>query len=125
MWSAATVRVLGAGVADEKFLSECSALIGDHEEWVLQSASTGRHGERHATRGLRKDRAMAVSDLASMPSDRAIVFASGCRPVVIRTRSWKDGPHAGAVREAQADQAQVEQAQADQALLEATQEEAE
>jgi hypothetical protein len=47
MWSAATVRVLGAGVADEKFLSECSDLIGDHEEWVLQSASNGRHGERH------------------------------------------------------------------------------
>jgi len=98
MWSAATVRVLGAGVADEKFLAECSALIGDHEEWVLQSATTGRHGERQATRALRKDRAMAVSDLASMPSDRAIVFASGSRPVVIRTRSWKDGPHADTVR---------------------------
>jgi type IV secretory pathway TraG/TraD family ATPase VirD4 len=102
MWSAATVRVLGAGVADEKFLAECSALIGDHEEWVLQSASTGRRGERQSTRALRKDRAMAVSDLASMPSDRAIVFASGSRPVVIQTRPWQDGPHADAVREAQA-----------------------
>jgi type IV secretory pathway TraG/TraD family ATPase VirD4 len=102
MWSAATIRVLGAGVADEKFLSECSALIGDHEEWVLQSASTGRSGERQATRALRKDRAMAVSDLASMPSDRAIVFASGSRPVVIQTHPWQNGPHADAVRQAQA-----------------------
>lgn len=110
MWSAATVRVLGAGVADEKFLSECSALIGDREEWVLQSASTGRHGERQATRALRKDRAMAVSDLASMPSDRAIVFASGCRPVVIQTCPWRDGPHADAVREAQAERCGAEQA---------------
>ena len=105
MWSAATIRVLGAGVADEKFLAECSALIGDHEEWVLQSASAGRGGERQATRALRKERAMAVSDLASMPADRAIVFASGSRPVVIRTRPWKDGPDADAVRHAQAQQA--------------------
>ena len=102
MWSAATIRVLGAGVADEKFLAECSALIGDHEEWVLQSASTGRRGERQATRALRKDRAMAVSDLASMPSDRAIVFASGSRPVVIKTIPWTNGPHSAAVRDAQA-----------------------
>jgi hypothetical protein len=101
MWSAATIRVLGAGVADEKFLSECSALIGDHEEWVLQSATAGRHGERQSTRALRKDRALAVSHLASMPSNRAIVFASGSRPIVIETRSWKDGPHAAEVRAAQ------------------------
>ena len=105
MWSAATVRVLGAGVADERFLSECSALIGDHEEWVLQSSSTGRGGERQSTRSLRKDRALAVSHLASMPSDRAIVFASGSRPVVIETRPWMEGPWASEVREAQAEAA--------------------
>lgn len=88
LWSAATIRVLGAGVADEKFLSEFSALIGDHDEWILQSVYTGRRGERQLTRSLRKERTLAVSDLASLPRDRAIVIASGCRPVIIETKPW-------------------------------------
>jgi type IV secretory pathway TraG/TraD family ATPase VirD4 len=100
MWSAATIRVLGAGVADEKFLSEFSALVGDHEEWVLQSVYTGRNGEQQLTRSLRKERALAVSDLASLPTDRAVVFTSGSRPVVIETRPWMDGPHAADIRAA-------------------------
>jgi type IV secretory pathway TraG/TraD family ATPase VirD4 len=87
LWSAATIRVLGAGVADEKFLSEFSALIGDHDEWILQSVYTSR-GQRQVSRGLRKERTLAVSDLASLPKNRAIVIASGCRPVVIETRPY-------------------------------------
>ena len=100
MWSAATIRVLGAGVADEKFLSEFSALVGDHDEWVLQSVYTGRNGERQLTRSLRTQRALAVSDLATLPKNRAIVFASGSRPVVIQPRPWMDGPHAAGIRAA-------------------------
>ena len=48
MWSAATIRVLGAGVADEKFLSEFSSLIGDHEDWALQSVYLARAGSGSA-----------------------------------------------------------------------------
>jgi type IV secretory pathway TraG/TraD family ATPase VirD4 len=91
--------VLGAGVADEKFLAEFSDLVGDHEEWIVQSVSTGR-GERQVTRSLRKERTLAVSHLASMPKERAIVFASGSRPVVIETVPWQDGPHATEIRAA-------------------------
>jgi type IV secretory pathway TraG/TraD family ATPase VirD4 len=100
MWSAATIRVLGAGVADEKFLSEFSSLIGDREEWIFQSTYTSSRGDRQRTHSLRKDRALAVSDLASLPKDRAIVFASGSRPVVIATVPWMDGPHAAGIRAA-------------------------
>jgi type IV secretory pathway TraG/TraD family ATPase VirD4 len=87
LWSAATIRVLGAGVADEKFLSEFSALIGDHDEWVLQSVYTGGRDQQRS-RGLRKERTLAVSDLASLPKNRAILIASGSRPVVIETKPW-------------------------------------
>ena len=100
MWSAATIRVLGAGVADEKFLSEFSSLIGDHEDWVLQSVHTSSRGDRQRAESLRKERALAVSDLASLPRNRAVVFASGARPVVIRTVPWMDGPHAAAIKAA-------------------------
>ena len=98
LWSAANVRVLGAGVADEKFLSEFSSLVGDYEEWIIQSVSTGRHGERQVSRTLRKERALAVSDLASSPKERAVVFASGSRPVVIETVPWQDTPYARDIR---------------------------
>lgn len=100
LWSAANVRVLGAGVADEKFLSEFSALVGDYEEWIVQSVNTGRHGERQVSRTLRKERALAVSHLASLPKERAIVFASGSRPVVIETVPWQDSPYADDIRTA-------------------------
>jgi len=100
LWSSATIRVLGAGVADEKFLAEFSALVGDHEEWVLQSVYTGRNGEQQRTRSLRKERTLEVADLASLPKNRAVVFASGSRPVVIETRPWMDGPHAAGIRAA-------------------------
>ncbi len=100
MWSAATIRVLGAGVADEKFLSEFSSLIGDHEDWALQSVYLSSRGERQRTQSLRRERSLAVSDLATLPRDRAIVFASGSRPVVIRTVPWMEGPHAFEIREA-------------------------
>lgn len=102
LWSAATIRVLGAGVADERFLAEFSALVGDHEEWIVQSVSTGR-GERQVTRSLRKERTFAVSHLASLPKERAIVFASGSRPIVIETVPWQDGPHAAGIRAALAE----------------------
>ena len=100
MWSAATIRVLGAGVADEKFLSEFSSLIGDHEDWVLQSMYTSSRGDRQRTQSLRKERALAVSDLASLPRNRAVVFASGSRPVVIRTVPWMDGQYAAEIKAA-------------------------
>lgn len=105
LWSAATVRVLGAGVADERFLAEFSALVGDHEEWIVQSVSTGRGGGRQVTRTLRKERSLAVSHLVSLPKERAIVFASGSRPVVIETVPWQDGPHAAEIRAALAEAA--------------------
>ena len=100
MWSAATIRVLGAGVADEKFLSEFSSLIGDHEDWVLQSVHTSSRGDRQRAQSLRKERALAVSDLASLPRNRAVVFASGSRPVVIRTVPWMDGQYAAEIKTA-------------------------
>jgi type IV secretory pathway TraG/TraD family ATPase VirD4 len=100
MWSAATIRVLGAGVADEKFLSEFSSLIGDHEDWVLQSVHTSSRGDRQRAQSLRKERALAVPDLASLPRNRAVVFASGSRPVVIRTVPWMDGQYAAEIKAA-------------------------
>jgi hypothetical protein len=41
-----------------------------------------------------------VSDLASLPRNRAIVFASGTRPMLIETTPWQTGPHAAEINAA-------------------------
>jgi hypothetical protein len=103
LWSAATIRVLGAGVADQKFLAEFSELIGYHDEWIRQSVSTGRYGDRQTTRSVRRERTLESADLASLPKNRAVVFTAGSRPVVIETQPWMSGPHAADIRAALAD----------------------
>ena len=39
-----------------------------------------------------------VDALAALPRGRAIVFASGSRPTLIRTQPWMTSPHAERVR---------------------------
>ncbi len=103
LWSASTIRVLGAGVADQKFLAEFSELIGSHDEWIRQSVSLGRYGDRQVTRSVRKERTLEAADLASLPKDRAIVVTAGSRPVIIETQPWMTGPHAAQINAALAD----------------------
>jgi hypothetical protein len=103
LWSAATIRVLGAGVADQKFLAEFSELIGNHDEWIRQSVSQGRYGDRQVTRSVRRERTLEAADLASLPKDRAVVFTAGARPIVIETQPWMSGPHAADINAALAD----------------------
>ena len=103
LWSAATIRVYGGGVADvggEQFLTKLSALIGDHDEWIRQSYSFGP-GSRQTTRGQRKEHTLPAADLASLPRGRAVVIASGSRPIAIRTVPWMERPYANRLRMSQ------------------------
>lgn len=103
LWSAATIRVYGGGVAEagSDFLSKISlGLIGEHDEWIRQSYSYGP-GSRQTTRGQRKERTLPAADLASLPFGRAIVFASGSRPIAFKTIPWMDRPYAAQLRAAQ------------------------
>ena len=96
LWSAANIKVYGGGVSEAGFLEDLSRMIGDYDRQA-SSVSTGR-GHRTVSQQLHRERILDVADLAALPKGRAVVFASGSRPTLIRTQPWMTGPHADAVR---------------------------
>jgi len=96
LWSAANVRVYGGGVAEPEFLAEVSQLVGDYDA-PSASTSTGRSG-RSTSHSTRRERVLEVAELAALARGRAVVFASGAPPALVRTLPWMEGPHAEAVR---------------------------
>ncbi len=95
LWSASNVKVYG-GVSEEAFLESLSKLIGDYDR-LSSSTSYGR-GQRTVSQQLHRVRILDVADLGALPKGRAVVFASGSRPTLIRTVPWMAGPHAADVQ---------------------------
>jgi len=100
LWSAANVRALGAGLAEERFLAEASALIGDRDV-VHRSANTGRGG-RGTSASLHREPILAVSDLAKLPIGRAVMMASGMPPTLLRLVHHSETDYAAKVQASQA-----------------------
>lgn len=46
----------------------------------------------------RRERLLQVSDLGAMPPGRALVLASGTKPVLVETIPWWEGPYATEVK---------------------------
>jgi type IV secretory pathway TraG/TraD family ATPase VirD4 len=86
LWASSTVRVFGGGNASNTFLRDLSELIGDYE-YTERSEST-HDGKRSLNRSRNSERIMDVSDLASLTLGRMVVFASGCRPALVRSIPW-------------------------------------
>ncbi len=101
LWSSASIRVYGGGEVDPRFLDTLSQLIGDYEARTTSvNVQRGRAGSRSTTTSTRVERILDVSDLAALPMGRAVVFASGSRPILVQTEPWYAGPHAQRVQAA-------------------------
>ena len=96
LWSASNVKVYGGGVDEDAFLEHLSKVIGDFDAQT-SSVSYGK-GHRQVSQQLHRERILDVADLAALPKGRAVVFASGSRPTLIKTAPWMTGRHAEAVR---------------------------
>lgn len=98
LWSASNVKVYGGGVSEVPFLEDLTKMIGQYDV-ERSSATTGAgRGGRSVSRHLNRENILDVDALASLPRGRAIVFASGTRPTLIRTQPWMTSPHAERVR---------------------------
>lgn len=98
LWSASNVKVYGGGVSEVPFLEDLSKMIGQYDV-ERSSATTGAgRGGRSVSRHLNRENILDVDALAALPRGRAIVFASGTRPTLIRTQPWMTSPHAERVR---------------------------
>lgn len=90
LWSAATLRIVGGGLAERQFLSDVSVLTG--ERWVQRrSVGTSRNGN---TSNVSSERQAILSpdDIAALPEWRAVLVPSGDYPVLIRTIPWWKRP---------------------------------
>lgn len=96
LWSAANIAVYGGGVKERDFLDTLAGIIGDYDKTTRSISVGNRH--RNTTQQLTRERILDVADLAAMPTGRAIVFAAGARPTLIRTQPWMTSPHADAVQ---------------------------
>lgn len=86
LWGASTIQVFGGGNASNTFLRDLSERIGDYE--YVERSTSSRGGQRNVSTSRRSERIMDVSDLGSLTLGRMIVFASGCRPALVRSTAW-------------------------------------
>ncbi len=85
LWSAATVKLIGAGVHDSSFCEDISRLVGEHDEqtWSYQS---GRGGSTSIS--TRRERIFSAADVARLTKAEAILLSAGRRAGLIRLLPW-------------------------------------
>jgi type IV secretory pathway TraG/TraD family ATPase VirD4 len=106
LWSAATVKLIGAGVHDPEFCEHVSRLIGDHDvpTWSSQS---GRGGSS-TSMSTRRDRILSAADIAALPKTSAVLISSGRKPGLITLLPWyaeRDGDYGSDAINAHAEEA--------------------
>jgi type IV secretory pathway TraG/TraD family ATPase VirD4 len=86
MYTAATIRIIGAGQADTKFLEKLSKLAGSHHKTRYSSTS----GSGKATRNVSTspESVLDVDDLAALTTGEVLVQSSGARPFLGKTIPW-------------------------------------
>ena len=110
LWSAATVKLIGAGVHDPSFCEDLSRLVGDHDvaTWTHQH---GRHG--HVSTSTRPERILCAADIARLHKTQAVLLSAGRRAGMLRLLPWytEHDDHAQAIKESAAEAtAQVREA---------------
>ncbi|MFC5128152.1 type IV secretory system conjugative DNA transfer family protein [Pseudoclavibacter helvolus] len=96
LWSASNIKVYGGGVDEPAFMKSMSDVIGDRDRQTSTTSYT--RGQRTVSHNVNRERILDVDDLTAFPKGRAIVFASGSRPVLAKTVPWMSGPHSEAVK---------------------------
>ncbi len=86
LWSAATIKLVGAGVHDASFCEDVSRLIGDHDvpTWSDQRGS----GSRSSTLSTRRDRILSAAHIAALPKTEAVLISSGRIPGLLQLMPW-------------------------------------
>jgi type IV secretory pathway TraG/TraD family ATPase VirD4 len=87
LWSAATVKLVGAGVDDHGFLQRLSGLIGDHYvERVSVSHSRGQGSSRQYATA--REPVLSPAALRALTREQAVLLSSGRRAGLGRLHPW-------------------------------------
>ena len=93
LWSAATVKLVGAGVDDHDFLRRLSGLIGEHDVEKL-STSHGRGTGPARQYSTTREPVLPVSTLRALPRTHAVLLATGRRAGLGELQPWYREPDA-------------------------------
>lgn len=93
LWSAATVKLIGAGIDDAKLAEDLSRLTGEHDVPV---GSLTRDGSGLASwqTSTRRQRVLEPAQIRALSKGTALLLATGIPIAMIRLRPWYEGPHA-------------------------------
>ena len=96
LWSAATVKLVGAGVDDHEFLRRLSGLIGDHDVEKTAVTHTRGHGPSRQFSTTREP-VLPASTLRALPRTHAVLLATGRRAGLGELLPWYREDHAAAI----------------------------
>ncbi|MEF9915590.1 TraM recognition domain-containing protein [Streptomyces sp. P5-A9] len=95
LWSAATIKLLGAGLDDADFVQKVSTLVGQHDVRT-PSISRSKDGTSRSY-SYRQESILPPDKIRALPKGTALLLATGVRPALIRLRPWYKEPGAGAI----------------------------
>ncbi|MEV8031600.1 TraM recognition domain-containing protein [Streptomyces sp. NPDC086182] len=95
LWSAATVKLLGAGLDDADFVQKISTLVGQHDV-KTPSVSRSRDGSQRSY-SYRQESILPPDKIRALPKGTALLLATGTRPALIRLRPWYKEPGAALI----------------------------
>lgn len=97
IYSATSVKIIGSGLDEERFLRDVSTIIGDYRYDTVNASTSERGRSLSISPDGGKEPILTPSELAAMPIGRAIVKRAGAPACLIKTVRWMEGPHADAV----------------------------
>jgi len=86
LWSAATVKLLGAGLDDADFGDRVSRLIGERR--VNETSVSHGGSGRSVSTTMRRERIMDTAQVRAMPKGTALLLATGVPIGLIRLQPW-------------------------------------
>lgn len=94
LWSAATIKLVGAGIDDARHAEDISRLIGEHDVAV---ASTSRDpgGYTSWSTSVHRRRIMDPGQVRAIRRGQALLLATGAKPALVDLQPWYTSPRAG------------------------------
>ncbi|MFI2077674.1 type IV secretory system conjugative DNA transfer family protein [Streptomyces triculaminicus] len=92
LWSASTVKLLGAGLDDADFVEKVSRLVGEHK--VKETSVSHSSSGRSTSTSRQRERIMEPAQIRALPKGRALLLATGVPVGLVKLRPWYAEPGA-------------------------------
>jgi type IV secretory pathway TraG/TraD family ATPase VirD4 len=102
LWGAATIKLIGSGIDDDRLGERLSRLVGPHDVAVTSYSRGGRDRTLSESVTLRQQPILGAHRVRELRKGTALLLATGCRAAQIALRPWFDGPQADRIRAAEA-----------------------